>query len=88
MILTIEPLTAKNGHGIYRPLAISPDGQLIAGEGDGNYFCLWETSTGRRKVNLCPDRNWISAVAFAPDGKMVAGITTQGGAGAESGCRC
>jgi WD40 repeat protein len=77
-VKTINPITTKDVPGPYRPLAISPNGQMLAGEGDGDWFAIWDTESGARKFNVRPDRSWISAVAFAPNGKAVAAITIWG----------
>src|SRR5262249_40630815 len=56
-------------------LAFSPDGKLIA-NGNGNLtVSVWETATGKEKLNL-PAEQCIAtnaqALAFAPDGSTLA----------------
>ncbi len=60
-----------------QPLALSPDGQVIAGtvEGRGRatVIYLWQAADGKQVRALQdPDNGTISAVAFSPDGKILA----------------
>ncbi|GIW78805.1 MAG: hypothetical protein KatS3mg105_0612 [Gemmatales bacterium] len=53
------------------PLAISPDGALVA-TASGNNVVLWEAATGKERRRLT-DRDVVCALAFAPDGTLASG---------------
>jgi WD40 repeat protein len=56
-------------------LALSPDGRTIATSATGGAVRLWETATGGMRRQLGPDDEAGSAVAFAPDGRLLAAGT-------------
>jgi WD40 repeat protein len=65
------PLPQKNPSGI-TALAISPDGrQLLTGvrANNGDLLWLWDIASGRELRSFRGHSDWISAVAFAPDGR-------------------
>jgi RNA polymerase sigma factor (sigma-70 family) len=51
--------------------AVSPDGRIIAG-GNSYGFQLWDAETGRRLHNLPDLLGEVAALAFSPDGKVLA----------------
>lgn len=56
-----------------RHVAWSPDGSLLAtfvGPDDGTH--LWRVGTGERLRTLTGLREWVRAITFSPDGKMLA----------------
>ncbi len=60
-----------------RSLALSPDGRWFAtgshpGPAATGEVRLWETSTGRLRFPPMPHTNYVSALAFHPDGKVLA----------------
>ncbi len=60
-----------------RAFALSPDGRCFAtGSNPGNRVAgevrLWDASTGRLLLPAMPHTNWVSALAFQPDGKLLA----------------
>jgi WD40 repeat protein len=57
-----------------RPLAISADGRLLAAVSriGPSTIDLWDVRTGTRLHRLLGDRDWDHAVAFSPDGKLLA----------------
>lgn len=53
-------------------LAFSPDGVLVAGGTQDNSVRLWETTTGELAGVLPGHVDFVRAVAFSPDGKLIA----------------
>jgi WD40 repeat protein len=52
-------------------IAISPDGQFLAG-GSGDTIKLWHLRTGRCLPPLKGHKSWVRTVAFTPDSKILA----------------
>ena len=62
---------------IVRAVAFSPDGRCFAtGSNPETRYAgelrLWDASTGRLRFPPMPHTNWVAALAFQPDGKVVA----------------
>jgi WD40 repeat protein len=60
-----------------RSFALSPDGRYFATGSNPDAIAagelrLWDTSTGRLLFAPIPHTNYVSAIAFHPDGKLVA----------------
>jgi WD40 repeat protein len=58
-------------------VAVSPDGKTLASGGwDGGSdrsLCLWEVPSGKRLwARSLPERDWVEALAFSSDGKILA----------------
>ena len=65
------PLPQRSPSGI-TALAISPDGrQLLTGvrANNGDLLRLWDLASGREQKSFLGHEDWISAVAYAPDGR-------------------
>src|SRR5204863_5057478 len=52
-------------------VAVSPDGRTAAG-GNETVVRLWDLRTGQERLALAEHRNTVGAVAFSPDGKLLA----------------
>jgi WD40 repeat protein len=78
---------------IVQALAFSPDGKILAGGGgeesaqpfdrerDGpeeTFLALWDTATGKELRKLTGHRGAVHAVAFSPDGKLLASTGKDG----------
>lgn len=59
------------GAGIRGPLAISPDGTLLAAAGADNSIRLWDVATGRELSPLRGHHGVVQSLAFYPDGKRL-----------------
>ena len=56
-------------------IAFAPDGITLASTGSRHLVHLWDITDGRHKTTLIGARvdDWISSIAFSPDGKTLAG---------------
>jgi serine/threonine protein kinase len=78
---TIQLLNFKTGEVIcYFPIplvtaysvAISPDGQILASDGDNATVKLWDLRTGKLLNTLTGHSKWVWSVAISPDGQTLA----------------
>src|SRR5439155_6990913 len=53
-------------------LALSADGRTLAAGSWGGSLHLWEVATGKLLQSLPGVREWVRAVAFSPDGGLLA----------------
>jgi WD40 repeat protein len=67
---TFSP-SIKMGSGFPIPLAISPNGTLLAAAGADNSILLWEVATGRELSPLRGHHDVVQSLAFFPDGKRL-----------------
>jgi len=71
-----ETLLPEHRPGGTRSLGLSPDGMtLAAGNVDGT-VSLWDTATGKNRVNLRAGTEMILAAVFSPDGARLACSST------------
>jgi WD40 repeat protein len=73
----------------FAPLVFSPDGNVLASTlGNGN-LGLWEARTGNLRLRLDghPEMASLLALAFSPDGKLLASIATMHSASTERALR-
>src|SRR5262249_23743074 len=69
----LEPATGKvletlRGHG---PVAFSPKGGQLAMSGPSHEIILWDLAA-RKKTSTLPGAGWFVALAYRPDGQMLA----------------
>ncbi|MGY1624301.1 WD40 repeat domain-containing serine/threonine protein kinase [Geodermatophilus sp. SYSU D00965] len=55
-----------------RCVAFSPDGGLLAANGDDETVELWDPRTGEHLRTLTGHGSWVHTVAFSPDGRLLA----------------
>jgi RNA polymerase sigma factor (sigma-70 family) len=68
-----EKVTLKDNEGSFHSAAFSPDGKVLAANGDGSVK-LWDTATGKQ-LRTIKEEGGIYAIfasAFSPDGKTLA----------------
>ena len=53
-------------------LAFSPDGRRLAGCGPNKDVWLWDTAKGQERLRLSGHNGVVGAVAFSPDGALLA----------------
>src|SRR5262249_38580480 len=57
----------------------APGGKLLASGGWGNPFvALWDTETGRERLEVRGPRTGVNDLAFSPDGKLLAAAGRDG----------
>ncbi|MBI3923141.1 MAG: WD40 repeat domain-containing protein [Armatimonadetes bacterium] len=67
----------STGNGILSSVAISRDGQFVAGGYARGRVCLWDRSTGKNMRNLPPRGSPVTRMEFSPDTSLLAvGHTT------------
>jgi WD40 repeat protein len=54
------------------PISFSPDGKLLASAGEDYGVHLWDPLTGKQLRVLPGSKRYVEALAFSPDGKLIA----------------
>jgi len=58
-----------------RAVDVSPDATKIATGSEDGTLCVWSLSTGKRLLGPFAHDNWLDAVKFSPDGRLIACVT-------------
>jgi WD40 repeat protein len=67
--LSINEYTGLNGDGA--DIAISPDGQILAGAGAGKRVVkLWDVSTTGLIQTIETQTKWLRSIVFGPEGEL------------------
>src|SRR5262249_24886318 len=72
LLLALEPPAPPTPSATSPPLSaavFSPDGKLAAAAGSDMVVRLWDAFTGRETRSLRGHTDWVTALAFAPDGQ-------------------
>lgn len=75
LVKTIQGQKADIINGV----ACSPDGKKIASAGDDGIIKVWDVTSGKVLLTLGKDLQGADAVAFSPDGQMLAAAVNAGG---------
>jgi len=75
LVKTIQGQKAE----IINGLACSPDGKKIASAGDDGSVKVWDLNSGKVLLTLGKDLQGADAVAFSPDGQLLAAAVNAGG---------
>jgi len=62
---------------LVRAMSFSPDGQWLAVGGNDGNVKLFEATSGRLAKTMRGHVDWVTAVAFSPDGSLVSGSDDQ-----------
>lgn len=72
-------LQIENSHGMIWTGTFSPDGNIIAlGNRQNGEIYLWDAQTGKELVILNGHDEWVTSLAFSPDGTLLASGGTDG----------
>jgi len=82
-----ERATLKGHTGAVSSVAFSPDGKTLASAGNGfdahnrpipGEIKLWDTVNGQERATLKGHKDFVTSVAFSPDGKTLASASQDG----------
>ena len=59
-------------------MAFTPDGRNVVAAGKGKVVRIWDIATGQELLSLEGHRAQINALAFSPDGSILASCDHQG----------
>lgn len=57
---------------VFTTLALNSERTLLAAGGADNSIRIFETSTGKERLNIQQHAEWVTALVFSPDGKRIA----------------
>ena len=74
----VRPVDLKGPTGKVQAVAISPNGQLVAGGAEDQSIWIWRLADGQLVTRLTAHRTFLESVAFSPDGRVLASSSTDG----------
>ncbi len=74
----VRPVDLKGPTGKVQAVAISPNGQLVAGGAEDQSIWIWRLADGQLVTRLAAHRTFLESLAFSPDGRVLASSSTDG----------
>jgi WD40 repeat protein len=68
----------KGVAGKVQAVAVSPNGQLVAGGAEDSTIWIWPLAGGQPVTRLSGHRSFLESIAFSPDGRLLASSSTDG----------
>src|SRR5579871_5204243 len=70
-VITLQTDSAGNRPPVFTAVAISPDGQLVAGGGDDHMVRIWSLADGKLLHTINGHNDWLRSLTFSPNGQTL-----------------